>query len=555
MASRRYALLVGVDLYLKGSRKLQTTLNNLSGCVNDIRGVRHLLETNFQLHESTILTSTPSASNPNIPEEEEIDQPTFENIQKAIYRVREQGSEGDYFFFYFSGHGAHLRRTAESPIGRPTDVSLMTSDYCCGRPAVRGWQLNAWLKEISDKQIRVIVVLDSCHSGNSWRSDCPKRSPAGWVPPPNLDADKVAVQESFAETSMRGGRLETCWDINPADLTVMTACQSDQFASEVRKNGQMYGAFTYELLTLLGSPSNVAVGKTESSAQVRKGLQENLGSDTALVPFRWGSSKTLWIVVDPTFGSTFKTYLNDYLVRGVSGQVKVVEIPPTFQQQPQNIIFYLTVGTAGAVDISGVETLIGYEGPVRGLNIVRVDEEEKARESALALTHLFRFEQVLSLQSTLGIESPKFRVDIDPVGSTPSPGSQIFKFKFTNDDKDKLYYTMFVLGSGFDARKLWPADNKEAELVLPHSNDQQIDFILEVDNETKNDARVSEEQRHREIVRVIVTKGRAISLDLLELPLIWKAEHALINQQQPLRTGRIIGKEVEWWIQDQEFFI
>lgn len=120
----------------------------------------------------------------------------------------------DLFFFHFSGHGAQLEKTDTSPKnGRATDPSLMTVDYCRGNPAVRGWQLNVWLKELNKKKVQIVVSLDSCYSGGAWRGDGRFCSPENWIPPSNLPTDEAATMETPSKPNGRDVELEVSWGI------------------------------------------------------------------------------------------------------------------------------------------------------------------------------------------------------------------------------------------------------------------------------------------------------------------------------------------------------
>ncbi|KAK5999138.1 hypothetical protein PT974_01527 [Cladobotryum mycophilum] len=266
----RYALLVGVDHYLNdGSRRHQNgntvSLKDLNGCVNDVESIRELLERVYSFEDISMLVSpscapleskTTDAVEPTqLSDPDRL--PTFSNMKREFESIRDKAVSGDFFFFHFSGHGARIDRVARSPLGREKDPSLMTADYCCGKPAVRGWQLNRWLKRLNQKGIQVVVSLDSCHSGGAWRGDDAKcRTPDNWSSVPNLPVDELAASQeeeddAAAESASRTAELETSWSLNPEAFTLMTACSTDQKAAERNHNGKIGGAFTHELLKYL----------------------------------------------------------------------------------------------------------------------------------------------------------------------------------------------------------------------------------------------------------------------------------------------------------------
>lgn len=120
--------------------------------------------------------------------------------------------------------------------GHANDPSLITVDYCCGKPAVRGWQLNVWLNELNEKKVQVIVSLDSCYSGGAWRGNRRFRTPEDWTPPLNLPADEAAATEAPSMSNDRNTELEVSWGINPEGFILMAACKSNQRADKSQKH-------------------------------------------------------------------------------------------------------------------------------------------------------------------------------------------------------------------------------------------------------------------------------------------------------------------------------
>ena len=248
---QKRALLIGIDHYENGSRPGK--LNDLHGCVNDVNNMSRLLRTFGFDHQEHLISPRPlSVVEGNQPPQQAVGLPSFDNIKTYIKRLLQESQDGDLFFFHFSGHGAPLPRINKSPLdGRKEDPSLLPMDFCCEKLAMRGWQLNALLKPFCDKGVHVVISLDSCFSGGSWRDHNTTRSPADWKPPPNLPSDQLVEEEPVGSQTDRHGKLNASWDINAEGLIVMTACSDDQKAQEVEKNGKIYGAFTYELYHML----------------------------------------------------------------------------------------------------------------------------------------------------------------------------------------------------------------------------------------------------------------------------------------------------------------
>lgn len=150
------------------------------------------------------------------------------------------------------------------------DPSLLTADFCCGQPAVRGWELNEWLKMFTEKDVRVTVSLDSCYLGGGRRKDGEQFwTPNDWLQSiPNLPLDQHFLGQTLHDQPIsskfvlhqyiRGlhddpypAKLETPWSLDPRAFTLMTACQSHEQAREKSIDGLVFGAFTYELMRYL----------------------------------------------------------------------------------------------------------------------------------------------------------------------------------------------------------------------------------------------------------------------------------------------------------------
>ncbi|RSL54592.1 hypothetical protein CEP54_009803 [Fusarium duplospermum] len=278
MPKKKYALLVGIDSYLNGSRTSsdgqQLLLRPLRGCVKDVKDMKNFLE-NYSFDEITSLTS------PNLnPEEPTELSPTFSNIRTSFDSIRSQVERGDTFFFHYSGHGAQLPRVRESPADRLKDPSLLTMDFCDGQPALRGWQLNQWLQDLHTKGVHIVVSLDSCYSGGAWRDDnTTYRTPQDWPNDiGNLPADEAAAAAADPEhpdSPYRDARVEPCWSINPENFTLLTACDVLERAAETTVDGESMGAFTNALLTYVRGGAS-----TTTYRMIRNHLSGKLGCQT-----------------------------------------------------------------------------------------------------------------------------------------------------------------------------------------------------------------------------------------------------------------------------------
>jgi len=676
-APTRFALLVGVDFYQNDkTRRLPNndpvSLGHLEGAANDVKIIQEILQNQFQFNSICTLTSSASPNDPSVPIEPEQDWPTHANIKGAFEDIYNKANSGDIFFFQFSGHGASLKSTSNSPRdGRTKDLSLMTADYCCGRPAIRGWELNEWLWRFHEKGVRVTVLLDSCYSGGAWRAGSRFRSPENWTPPPNLPADEAAVQGSQRKPGHRDGDLDICWDLNPRDFTLMTACQNTEKAAERNENGIVYGAFTLALMKYFQDPSNppaptyhairdhtasqlaswdlsqkpqvfgrgrlaffedyepisatpifgtlkdgiasLPVGKVhginkglefitvstgpntifsvselydlESKAKIVKGSVQDLPQSIRVIPYRWSSEKTLNVIIDPKLGRSFQEKVIGHLRNRIAGNIQYADGTESTINQDSDATwlwlgfsflkhvfsrlgnwitgnfryangveltenedsFRLGVKEDGGIEIFGPKQVLGYQGPVRGWKTSEGTDNERAKESAIALAHLFRFGQIVHLRNESG-DAALFQVTVNP--RPDESAGNVFDVVFQNNDHKELYFAVVILSPGFHVKQLFPTTDT-LQAVLPGGR-SRVPFFLTVPAELKHDEASDQQHGYRDIVRTVVTRGRNLSLKNMELPDIWNAD-----QWDNKRTGGL-GRDgnlldhFSWWIRDVE---
>ncbi|RYP58042.1 hypothetical protein DL770_010520 [Monosporascus sp. CRB-9-2] len=634
--SKRFALLIGVDFYQRGeSRQTQesqpVSLQNLKGCVNDVRDIEGFLATRFGLNDPYVLTSSPS-SKPNIPQELSQKLPTYKNIKESFAKIYEDAHPGDLFFFYFSGHGARLRPIGASPAGRQTDPSLMPMDYCCGQPAVRGWELNNWLRRLYGKKVQIIVCLDSCYSGGSWRDGVIIRTPDNWEPPPNLPVDEISETEhaethgTFCESNSRDSDLDESWDINPTDFTLMAACKRNQTAEERPIDGQMRGVFTYYLVSYLrqnlgkmvayrtvcdhiqnqvnaqapqvygqdrlaffsnkeprspvpiivrveekdavlpiGRLHGVKVGaefttypqplnaplsiyqvdELKCRARIGQELSSNLCNNSEVYSSRWSADETVKIGVDQSLGCEFRKLLHVALQNRIAGRIEVSEGPEVGS-------FMLRKRGHDGVDVIGPKSLVGYDGVVHGLDIHDQHPEKLATKSALALAHLFRFQQVLDLRIEASKEPAPFKLILEHdtsrkqlLSGDKAQDNTRLRLSYENRGDTTLFFMFLVLSPGFHVRQLYP--RIDSPQVMQAQCKGSFTFKLRVPSRLPDGC-------HRDIIRAVITNRADVSLKTLELPDIWDTDqNSGEDTYGPERHATMIS-DLTWWVEDIEIW-
>ncbi|KAL0932609.1 TPR domain-containing protein [Colletotrichum truncatum] len=633
----RYVLLVGIDTYLQNDHEKPGTgqavsLNNLQGCVNDIGLLKNLLQTAFHVHKLTILTSSEASETPGTPQEASDKLPTFDNIKREFDNVYNSAQSGDLFFFHYSGHGGRLPKLSTSPEDRSADPSLLTVDYCRGKPAIRGWQLNQWLKRLSEKRIQVIVSLDSCYSAGSWRNEGSLRTPPDWTPRPNGPEDEAAGEHRH---NNRDCEMDVSWDINPDCFTLMAACESTEYAQEKRVDGVSYGMFTYTLADYLtqnrqqevlstyrkirdhisekiqpqsprvygqdrlaffqnkeifsatpipvdtdGKSASLPIGKVhgvkkgaefatfpplpeatfriieveeyESRAESVREVAQVLPRFSEVLPSRWSmEGKPLNILVGQNFAAGFLKALQASLMDRVVGNVEVAESPQeAVSHDPEDADFWVKKGVDGAIDIFGPEPLIVRAEPVQGLQITGASDNDKIPQVAAAIAHLVRFKQILNLKDEASEEPLPFRAILEPDRSASGSNFKerdIVKLSIENLGPDELHFTVINLGPGFHVAQLFPQADSPQTLPI-NGKPYAFKFRLTLPSELRRQSK--DGQRYRDIIRIIVTKGRKLSVKSLELPSIW--DNIRFKPSSGGRDGVLIeGPDFDWWIEDK----
>jgi hypothetical protein len=230
-APERWAVLVGIDHCPK------IVVSPLQGPGNDVSLLGTLLREHcgFSPHCIRFMVNA---------------QATRSQILDALVRLTAETNAGDLVFFYFSGNGSLFTPSSD----RPRKVLATLVPYDSGRDEgqnldISETEINRYLNGLA-KDRRLIVVLDTCHSGGIAERQhafpdvqpaedaFPTFAPRG-LGPPTPAASPTTVQ--LAPGIPLAGRY-----------TLLSACGRDEQAYEVLAAGGMYhGAFTFSLAAAL----------------------------------------------------------------------------------------------------------------------------------------------------------------------------------------------------------------------------------------------------------------------------------------------------------------
>lgn len=240
-----YTLLVGIDNYPPG-------VNPLHGCVNDIRRVEQLLKarvTSADDHWSPLVLTDEAATR---------------GALIAGFRTHlAQAKAGDVALFYYSGHGSQSHSPQEFWHLEPDRLDETLVCYDSRLPG--GWdladkELAQLISEVAATDAHVAVILDCCHSGSGTRDLLEEGVSVRRVP----TDERIRPVESFlvdaaqAAALSRGGNTTAggWYSLPKGRHVVLSACNAEELAKELRLGGEQRGAFSYFLLESLEQGGN-----------------------------------------------------------------------------------------------------------------------------------------------------------------------------------------------------------------------------------------------------------------------------------------------------------
>ncbi len=242
MSSHVYALLVGIDQYLPPVRPL-------SGCVADVDALETLLRGRIPASECHVVVLNN-------------EQATYASVTKAFLEHLGKAGRDDVALFYYSGHGSQAPTAPEFWHLEPDrlDETLVCHDSRMpGRHDLADKELSKLIAEVAKNGPHIAIFLDSCHSGSATRdveSASVRRVPTD-DRPRSAETYLVTPSELARLDSMRSvGEVRSGWMQLPRGRhIVLSACQSDEEAKEIRFDGQMRGVFSYFLIDALRQTS------------------------------------------------------------------------------------------------------------------------------------------------------------------------------------------------------------------------------------------------------------------------------------------------------------
>ncbi len=224
----RYAIVYGISDY--------PTVQDLTSTDDDANDMSDLLlsqgfDVILRVTDDPVQTPTVPPSPPNI------DEASYDQLDRDFQTVAGQADLDDLFVFYFSGHGTQVSAgSSENTPGsdEKDEAIVLVNDALALEEYLRDDTLADWLQKIPCA--RRVVILDSCYSG-------------GFISN-SLEAD--AISQNYTEDGANG-LFETLGnaiylyanfqdygsDIPPGEALVMAASGELDYAYETDGNGVM----------------------------------------------------------------------------------------------------------------------------------------------------------------------------------------------------------------------------------------------------------------------------------------------------------------------------
>lgn len=211
-------------------------------------------------------------------------QATYGNITRALTRLEKETREGDTVLIHFSCHGQQMWKSDEpdslDEALVPYDAKRSYCDKYKGENHLRDDELADYVLNIRRKAGRnglVVVLLDACHSGDSFRGEKLVRGVYdvfGLDTTPSIKRERKDVVCAGTEDGT-------------AEVLFISACQSYEINSEYRaSNSKWYGSLSYAFADIYNSHAL-------TDMDLLKGIQKKLLENSNQCPEFATSDTTL----------------------------------------------------------------------------------------------------------------------------------------------------------------------------------------------------------------------------------------------------------------------
>ena len=189
------------------------TNNDLNGCVNDFKDWTKELATSFGVSSYATLVN---------------EQATKESIKKNLTKMINKSVPGDLVVFTYSGHGSFVVDTSkDEPDSKDETLYTYNGNLVDD-------ELRAIISKAQDG-VKIVIILDSCHSGTGTRMYKPNSPKPRFMPPTDPEVIRLGSILPFAKA--------TTDEENMKEI-LFSGCKSTEYSYDANYNGVPNGAFT-----------------------------------------------------------------------------------------------------------------------------------------------------------------------------------------------------------------------------------------------------------------------------------------------------------------------
>ncbi|MFN3822484.1 MAG: caspase family protein [Pseudorhodobacter sp.] len=256
------ALLIGVGEYLYLDA-------DLLGPPNDVALMAQVLtERGVAADQITALTTAPD--HPDLPPGLRLGLPDRAAIMDELARLTREADPGDTVLFYFSGHGSQApdldgdEGGGADEILLPRDAAGWNGAVSMVENAIVDDELHDWAKALTARGVRLVGILDACHSGTGFRA-AGGQGVARELPPGLL-----GIPDDLPDPPMQRPPSDTL----AGDFAFLYSSQPDQrsFEFPLAEGQPWHGAFTLALARALRASPEASWGQVLAAA--RQGMTQ-----------------------------------------------------------------------------------------------------------------------------------------------------------------------------------------------------------------------------------------------------------------------------------------
>ncbi|MFO1185784.1 MAG: caspase family protein [Bauldia sp.] len=213
-----YGIVIGIDDYVG-------TANDLEGAVNDAKDIAQAMK---RAGGQVVLLTNALA--------------TRAAIERTWFDLVTRAKPGDTLVFSFAGHGSQEPQPPgwHEPNGKSDNFLLggYTGTGPGARERIVDYEMYQWLKAADDKNVNVVFIADSCHSGTMFRSvgANPPRYRTGKFPDPTLAGDLLKLPDPA---------LANVKEDDFKNVTFVGATQDHMVTPELTIGGEKRGALSW----------------------------------------------------------------------------------------------------------------------------------------------------------------------------------------------------------------------------------------------------------------------------------------------------------------------